>query len=74
MGVVSLPDVKSIARADWPYVQVIDVTDRDLSRLSVLAETPGAGRCWPGSPGTRRRGHCSWWTTAGSPASSRVPT
>ena len=40
VGVVSLPDAKSIARADWPYVQVIEVTDRDLARLSVLAETP----------------------------------
>jgi Zn-dependent protease len=40
VGIVSLPDAKSIARADWPYVQVIEVTDRDLSRLSVLAETP----------------------------------
>ncbi len=40
VGVVSLPDAKSVARADWPYVQVIEVTDRDLSRLSVLAETP----------------------------------
>jgi CBS-domain-containing membrane protein len=40
VGVVSLPDAKSIARADWPYVQVIEVTDRDLSRLSVQAETP----------------------------------
>jgi Zn-dependent protease/CBS domain-containing protein len=40
VGVVSLPDAKSVARADWPYVQVIEVTDRDLARLSVLAETP----------------------------------
>ncbi len=40
VGVVSLSDAKSIARADWPYVQVIEVTDRDLSRLSVLADTP----------------------------------
>jgi len=40
VGVVSLPDAKSVARADWPYVQVIEVTDRDLPRLSVLAETP----------------------------------
>lgn len=40
VGVVSLPDAKSVARADWPHVQVIEVTDRDLSRLSVLAETP----------------------------------
>jgi Zn-dependent protease/predicted transcriptional regulator len=40
VGIVSLPDAKSVARADWPYVQVIEVTDRDLTRLSVLAETP----------------------------------
>ena len=40
VGIVSLPNAKSVARADWPYVQVIEVTDRDLSRLSVLAETP----------------------------------
>jgi len=40
IGVVSLPDVKRVARADWPYVRVVDVTDRDLSQLSVLAETP----------------------------------
>jgi Zn-dependent protease/predicted transcriptional regulator len=40
VGIVSLPDAKSVARADWPYVQVIEVTDRDLPRLSVLAETP----------------------------------
>ena len=26
-GVVSLADIKAIARADWPYVQVIDVTE-----------------------------------------------
>jgi len=43
VGVVSLPDAKSVARADWPYVKVIEVTDRDLSRLSVLAETPVQG-------------------------------
>ena len=40
VGIVSLPDAKSIARADWPYVQVIEVTDKDLERLSVQAETP----------------------------------
>ena len=40
VGIVSLPSVKLVARADWPYIQVIEVTDRDLSRLSVLAETP----------------------------------
>ena len=40
VGIVSLPDAKRVARAEWPYVHVIDVTDRDLSQLSVLAETP----------------------------------
>ena len=40
VGIVSLSSVKSVARADWPYVPVIEVTDRDLTRLSVLAETP----------------------------------
>lgn len=40
VGIVSLPDAKSIARPDWPYVQVIDVTDQDLEHLSVHAQTP----------------------------------
>ena len=40
VGVVSLADAKTVARGDWPYVQVLEVADRDLSRLSVLAETP----------------------------------
>lgn len=40
VGVVSLADVKSIARPDWPHVRVADVTDRDLAALSVDAATP----------------------------------
>jgi len=40
IGIVSLPDAKKVERTDWPYVQVADVTDRDLSQISVLAETP----------------------------------
>ena len=50
-GLVSLPDAKSIARADWPYVQVIDVTDRDLSRLSVRCRNASPG----GAVAARRR-------------------
>ncbi|HEY5541244.1 MAG TPA: site-2 protease family protein [Coriobacteriia bacterium] len=40
VGVVSLGDVKTIARADWPYVKVVDITDKDLGNLSVDASTP----------------------------------
>lgn len=40
IGVVSLVDVKSIAREDWPFRQVADVTDRDLATLSVDASLP----------------------------------
>jgi Zn-dependent protease/predicted transcriptional regulator len=39
-GLVSLDDIRAIARPDWPYTRVIDVTDRDLARLSVPAATP----------------------------------
>jgi CBS domain-containing protein len=40
VGVVSLTDVKRIERPDWPYVKVVDVTDKDLATLSVDAATP----------------------------------
>lgn len=40
VGVVSLADVKSIARPEWPHVRVADVTDRDLAALSVDVATP----------------------------------
>jgi Zn-dependent protease len=40
VGIVSLGDAKTIERADWPYVKVIDVTDKDLGNLSVDAATP----------------------------------
>lgn len=39
VGVVSLAEAKSVARGDWSRVRVLDVTNRDLTRLSVLAET-----------------------------------
>jgi CBS domain-containing protein len=40
VGVVSLPEVKRVARPDWPYVRVIDITDRDLGNLSIAASMP----------------------------------
>ena len=40
IGLVSLGDVKTIARPDWPYVKVADITDKDLANLSIDASTP----------------------------------
>lgn len=40
VGVVSLTDVKAVARPDWPHVRVADVTNRDLAALSVDVSTP----------------------------------
>jgi Zn-dependent protease/predicted transcriptional regulator len=39
-GLVSLADIKAVGRADWPYVRVIDVTNRDLAALTVWTDTP----------------------------------
>lgn len=35
VGLVTLPDVKRVDRADWPFVRTIDITDRDLDTLLV---------------------------------------
>ena len=40
VGIVSLAAVKTIARTEWPYVKVVDITQKDLSKLSVDASTP----------------------------------
>lgn len=40
VGLVTLPDVKVVDRADWPYVSVADVTERDLGSLVVDAGDP----------------------------------
>jgi len=40
VGVVALADVKRVDRADWPHVRVADITDRDLSTVSVDAALP----------------------------------
>ena len=38
IGIVSLSDVKTIPREDWPHVRVADVTNRDLATVSVSSE------------------------------------
>jgi CBS domain-containing protein len=40
VGVVSLGNVKTVPREEWPYVRVVDITDRDLSVLSIDVSTP----------------------------------
>ena len=39
-GLVTLDDIKAVERADWPFVRVIDVANRDLALLSVAADSP----------------------------------
>lgn len=38
VGVATLPDVKSVDRADWPFVRVLDITNRDLDRLVIRVD------------------------------------
>ena len=38
VGLVTLPDVKKIERADWPFVKTIEVTNRDIPDLVVQAD------------------------------------
>ncbi len=40
VGLVTLPDVKAVARTEWPFVKTIDVADRDLQRLVVSQDAP----------------------------------
>jgi Zn-dependent protease len=40
VGLVSLPDIKSVPREDWPVRRVIDVTNQDLAALAAPADTP----------------------------------
>ncbi|MDZ4169993.1 MAG: site-2 protease family protein [Coriobacteriia bacterium] len=40
VGLVTLPEVKSVDRADWPFVKTIDVTNRDLNALVVPSDAP----------------------------------
>lgn len=39
-GLVSLTDIKAVDRPDWPFVRVIDVTNRDLAALTVPTDAP----------------------------------
>jgi Zn-dependent protease/predicted transcriptional regulator len=63
VGLVSLGDVKTIDRADWPYVRVVDITDKDLGNLSIDVSTPvqsTLGRLAADKPGALlvvREGH-----------------
>jgi Zn-dependent protease/CBS domain-containing protein len=40
VGLVSLPDVRSVPRSDWPHVRVGEIVERDLAEVSVDAATP----------------------------------
>ncbi|HSK48130.1 MAG TPA: site-2 protease family protein [Coriobacteriia bacterium] len=40
VGLVTLPDVKTVDRSDWPFMRTIDVTNRDLPSLITHADTP----------------------------------
>lgn len=40
VGLVSLPDIKRVDRADWPFVRTVDVANRDLKQLVVPVDSP----------------------------------
>ena len=40
VGLVTLPDVKAVEQADWPFVKTLDVTNRDLGKLVVKRDSP----------------------------------
>ncbi len=37
-GLVSLDDIRAVARPDWPFVRVIDVANRDLGSITVPSD------------------------------------
>lgn len=39
-GLVTLSDVKSVDRADWPFVRTLDISNRDLGQLLVDQDEP----------------------------------
>jgi Zn-dependent protease len=43
VGIVSLPQIKRVDRADWPFVRVVDVADTRTRELTAYAEEPVAG-------------------------------
>lgn len=40
VGLVTLPDVKAVEQADWPFVRTYDVANRDLKELVVTPDSP----------------------------------
>lgn len=40
VGLVSLPDVRTVPRPDWPHVRVGEIVERNLAEVSVDAATP----------------------------------
>jgi Zn-dependent protease/predicted transcriptional regulator len=42
IGLVSLPDLKTVDRSDWTFARVVDVTKKDLAAIAVDASTPVA--------------------------------
>ncbi len=40
VGLVTLPDIKSVDRSEWPFVRTVDVANRDLGKLVVPADAP----------------------------------
>ena len=59
VGLVTLPEVKEVDRADWPFVRTIDVTDRDIQALKV------ADRCARGVAPAAARGGSTRRTARG---------
>jgi len=41
-GIVSLADIKGVARPDWPFVRVIDIANRDIPGLMVAPDAPAS--------------------------------
>jgi Zn-dependent protease/predicted transcriptional regulator len=40
VGLITLPDIKTVDRSDWPFVRTIDVTNRDVPSLVVKTDAP----------------------------------
>jgi len=41
-GIVSLADIKGVARPDWPFVRVIDIANQDIPSLMVAPDAPAS--------------------------------
>ncbi len=72
-GLVSLADIKAVDRPDWPFVRVIDVTNRDLQALTVSGRRAGRRRCFDALLGREARGTAGGRRGPAGRESSRVP-